>query len=159
MLEACLDSEAGGGVFAEDLAGAYIAPQRRNGLVAGLAHDDELADAVHRGLGDAARPERVAAEFLDLQSRSAGGAFEQLADRIGVQAAPGHMTVSSDGTEDGAFSNPGPVEPLAQRADRASVVACTEGQIWSPDTNDVKLLVAGDTTPRPMSHQPDNDFH
>ena len=81
-LAACLDSEAGRGVLAKDLARPYIAPQGRNGLVACLLHEDELADAVHGGLGHAARPERVPAELLDLQSRPAGCALEELADRI-----------------------------------------------------------------------------
>ena len=112
-LAACLDTETRCCILAKDLARPYIAPQSRNGLVTRLTHDDELADAVHRGLGDAACPERVAAEIFDLQSRPAGGALEELADRIGVQATPGYMTVSSNGTEDRAFSNPGPVEPLA----------------------------------------------
>jgi hypothetical protein len=53
-----------------------------------LTYDDELTDAVHRGLGDAACPERMAAELLDLQSSPACGTFEALGDRIGVQAAP-----------------------------------------------------------------------
>ena len=120
-LAACLDPEAGRRVLAKDLAGPDIAPQRRNGLVARLAHDDELPHAVHRGLGDAACPERVPAELLDLQSRPAGCTLEELADRVSVQTAPRNMTVSSNGPEDRAFSNPGPVEPLAQRADRASI--------------------------------------
>jgi hypothetical protein len=45
-----------------------------------------------------------------------------------MQAAPRDVTVSSYGPEDRAFNNSGPVEPLSQRADRASVVACSEGQ-------------------------------
>src|ERR1700735_5389964 len=61
-LAACLDNEAGRGVLAKDLARPYIAPQCRNGLVAGLAHDDEFADAIHGCLGHAACPERVPAE-------------------------------------------------------------------------------------------------
>ena len=127
-LAAALDSEAGRGVLAKDLARPDIAPQRRNGFVARLAHDDELADAVHRGLSHAACPERMPTEFLNLQSRPAGCALQELADRIGVQAAPRNMTVSSDGPEDRAFSNCGPVEPLAQRADGARILTRTEGQ-------------------------------
>jgi pullulanase len=33
----------------------------------------------------------------------------------------------------------------------------TTFSIWSPDTDDVKLLLGSDTVPKPMSHQPDND--
>jgi len=33
----------------------------------------------------------------------------------------------------------------------------TTFSIWSPDTDDVKLLLSSDTVPRPMSHQPDTD--
>ena len=79
-----LDSEACRGVLAKDLARADIAPQSRNRLVTRLAHDDELADAVHGGLGDAACPDRMPAELLDLQSRPAGCTLEELADGISV---------------------------------------------------------------------------
>ncbi len=33
----------------------------------------------------------------------------------------------------------------------------TTFSIWSPDTDDVKLLLGSDAEPKPMSHQPDND--
>ncbi len=89
-----LDPEAGRGVLAKDFAGPYIAPQRRNALVARLAHDDELANAVHRRLGHASCPERVAAKLIDLQPCSPGCALKELANRIAVQAAPRDMTVS-----------------------------------------------------------------
>lgn len=56
-----------------------------------LTRDGELAHTVHRGLGHAAGPERVAAELLDLQSRPAGCTLEELVNRIGVQAAPRNM--------------------------------------------------------------------
>ncbi len=92
----------------------------------------KLADAVHGGLGDAARPERVASELLDLQSRPAGCTLEELADRVPVQAAPRNMTVSSNGPKDRAISNPGPVEPLAQRTDRAGILTGAEGQTHFP---------------------------
>jgi hypothetical protein len=42
-IAACSDTEARRGVLAKDLAGPYIAPQCRNGLVARLTHDDDLA--------------------------------------------------------------------------------------------------------------------
>ena len=95
---ACSDSEADRGVLAKDLAGpdiapqCHLAPQRRNGLVARLAHDDELPHAVHRGLGHSACPERVAAELLDHQACPAGCTLEELADRIFVATgAPRRM--------------------------------------------------------------------
>jgi len=81
-LVACLDSEAGSRVFAKDLAGPYIAPQSRNGFVARLLHDDELAHAVHGGLGDAACPKRMPAELLDLQSGPRCSPLQELADEI-----------------------------------------------------------------------------
>jgi hypothetical protein len=96
--------------------------------VAGLLHNDELSYTVHGGLGDATSPERVAAELLDLQSGSPGCALEELADRIGVQAAPRNMTVLSNSPEDRALRNPGLVEPLTQRTDRAGIWTGTEGQ-------------------------------
>jgi hypothetical protein len=68
------------------------------------------------------------AELLDLQSRPAGCTLEELADGIGVQAAPRNMTVSSNRPEDRAFSNPGPVKPLAQSPDRARILTGTKGQ-------------------------------
>ena len=131
-LAACLDPEAGRRVLAKDLAGPYIAPQRRNGLVTRLLHDDELVNAVHRGLRDAECPERMPAERPHPQSHPAGCTLEELADRIPVQAAPRYMTVSSNGTEDRAFSNRGPVEPVAQRPDWASILTRTEGQTHFP---------------------------
>ena len=76
----------------------------------------------------AACPERVPAELLDLQSGSPGCALEEFADRIGVQAAPRDVTVAADRPEDRAFRNPGLVEPLTQRADRAGIVTGSEGQ-------------------------------
>ncbi len=81
---ACSDPQACSRIRAKDLAGPYIAPQRRNGLVARLAHNDELAYAVHSGLGHAACAERVAAEHLRLQSGSLGCALEELADGVSV---------------------------------------------------------------------------
>jgi hypothetical protein len=131
-LAACLDPEAARGILAKDLAGPYIATQRRNCLVPSLPHDHELPEAVHGGLGDPACTEGVPAEFLHLQSRPACCTLEELADRIPVQAAPRYMTISSNGTEDRAFSNRGPVEPLAQRADRARILAGTEGHTHFP---------------------------
>jgi hypothetical protein len=65
---------------------------------------------------------------LDLQPGSPGGTLQELADRIGVQAAPRNVTIAADRPEDRAFSNPGPVEPLAQQTDRAGVRTGTEGQ-------------------------------
>lgn len=129
-LAAYLDSEAGGSVLAKDLARPDIAPQRRNGLVPRLTHDDELADAVHRGLSHAACPERMPTEFVDLQSRPHRCTLQKLADRILVQAAPRNMTVSLNGPEDRAFSNPGPVEPLAQRTDGTRILTGSEGQAY-----------------------------
>jgi hypothetical protein len=129
-LAACLDSEARRGVLAKGLTGPYIAPQRRNSLVTRLLHDDELADAVHRGLGDAACPERMPAGLLDLQSRPAGCTLEELADGISVQAAPRDVTVSSNGPEDRTISNRGPVEPLAQRTDGTRILTGSEGQAY-----------------------------
>jgi pullulanase len=35
----------------------------------------------------------------------------------------------------------------------------TTFSIWSPDTDDVKLLLVGDAAPRPMTRLPDNDDH
>ena len=127
-LAACLDPEASCSILAKDLARPDIAPQSRNRLVTRLAHNHKLPHTVHRGLRDASGAERVSAELLDLQSRPAGCTLEELADGVLVQAAPRYMTVSSNGTEDRAFSNPGPVEPLAQRSDRASVGARPKGQ-------------------------------
>jgi hypothetical protein len=127
-----LDSETRCRILAKDLARADIAPQSRNRLVPRLTHNDELADAIHRRLGDASGAEGVAAELLDLQSRPAGCALQELADGIPVQAAPRNMTVSLNGPEDRAFSNRGPVEPLAKRADRARILTGTEGQTHFP---------------------------
>jgi hypothetical protein len=87
-----------------------------------LTHDKELADAVHCGLGDAACPERVAAELFDLQSRPPGCVFEELADRIPVQAAPRYMSVAANGPEARAFNNSSLVESLTQCAARALLV-------------------------------------
>jgi len=86
-LAACLDTETRCCILAKDLARPYIAPQSRNGLVTRLTHDDELQDAVHRCLGDAACPERMPAELLHLQSRPACFTLQELVDRIPVQAA------------------------------------------------------------------------
>ena len=126
-LATCLNSEAGRRILAEDLAGTDVAPERGHGLVTRLLHDDELAHAVHRGLGHATGAERVPAELLDLQSRPTGCTLQELADGIGVQAAPRNMSVSSNGTEDRAIGNPGPVEPLAQRADRTRFLTGSKG--------------------------------
>ena len=81
------------------------------------------------GKGDA---ERMATELVHPHSRPARCTLEELADRIPVQAAPRYMTVSSNGTEDRAFSNPSPAEPLAQRPDRASIGARPKGQAYFP---------------------------
>jgi hypothetical protein len=45
-----------------------------------------------------------------------------------VQAAPRDMSIADDRPEDRAFSNPGPVEPLPERADRTRILTCSEGQ-------------------------------
>ncbi len=79
-----LDSETRCRILAKDLARADIAPQSRNRLVPRLAHNDELADAIHRRLGDASGAEGVAAELLRLQSGSRGCTLEELADRVSV---------------------------------------------------------------------------
>ena len=44
------------------------------------------------------------------------------------------MTVSPNRPEDRTFGNPGPVEPLPERADRASVVTGTKGQPHFPSS-------------------------
>lgn len=109
-----LDPQAGRRILAKDLAGPDIAPQCRNGLVPRLTHDDELADAVHGRLGDAACPERMPGELLDLQSRPACCTLQQLADGILVQASPRYMTVAADRPEDGTVGNSGSGEPLPE---------------------------------------------
>jgi len=96
--------------------------------VAGLAHDDEFPNAVHCCLRDASGAEGVPAERLNVHSGPRSSTLQELADRIGVQAAPRYMTVSSHGPEDGAIGNPGPVEPLPERADRASILTRSKGQ-------------------------------
>jgi len=131
-VDSASDSEVRRRVLPEDLAGLYIAPQRRNGLVTRLTHDDELAHAVDRGLGHAASPEGVPAELLHFQSRPAGCTLDELADRIPVQAAPRNMTESSNGPKDRTFRNSGLVEPLAQRADRTRILTGTDGQTHFP---------------------------
>jgi hypothetical protein len=42
------------------------------------------------------------------------------------------MTIPLNGPEDRAFSNPGPVEPLAQRANRARILTGSKGQTHFP---------------------------
>src|ERR1700731_2074216 len=56
--------------------------------------------------------------------------FRSLPIESRCRPQPRNMAISSNGTEDRAFSDPGPVEPLAERADRARIVAGTEGQAY-----------------------------
>jgi hypothetical protein len=67
-LAACLDPETRRGILAKHLAGADVAPQSRNGLVARLLHDDKLPHAVHRRLGHATGAEGVPAERINIHS-------------------------------------------------------------------------------------------
>ena len=132
VLAVCLDSEAGRSVLAKDLAGPDIAPQRRNGLVTRLTHDDELADAVHRRLGHASGAEGVPAELDRPSIRPSCSSLQELSNGVFVQAASRDMSIAADRPEDRAFSNPGPVEPLTQRSDRASLLTRPKGQAHFP---------------------------
>ena len=131
-LAARLDSAAGRRILAKDLAGTDVTPQSRNGLVTCLAHDDELPHAVHRRLGHASGAEGVPAERINIHSGPSCSSLQELADGILVQTSPRDMAIAPNRPEDRALSNPGPVEPLAERADRASVGARPEGQTHFP---------------------------
>ena len=85
-----------------------------NGLVTRLTHDDELAQTVHRGLGNAARP--------------AGCTLEELADRIGVQATPRYMTVSLNGRKTGPSRVAAVSSHWRSGADRTRFLTGTEGK-------------------------------
>ena len=124
----CSDPQACRRILAKDLARPYIAPQRRNGLVPRLTHDDELADAVHRGLGDAACPERMPAELLRLSippcrlhaseacrsNPCAGRAAKH--DRIFERPGRPGLLESRPGRATGAARGPGKSRCSTQRA-------------------------------------------
>lgn len=76
----------------------------------------------------------MSAELLYLQSRPAGCTLEELADGIGVQAAPRNMTISANGPEVRASANRGPVKPLAQRAVRERFLTGSKGQTQFPSS-------------------------
>ena len=128
-LAACLDSEAGRRVLAKDLAGPDIAPQSRNGLVTRLAHDDELAHAVHRRLGHAACAERVPAERINIQFRPelqlSSGAFRSslcagraaIHDRISEPTGRPGLLESRPGRATAAARGPGKYPDWHRRAD------------------------------------------
>ena len=122
-----LNAEPGGGVAGEDLPGANVPGEHLGRLVAGLAHDVALADSVHCGLGDASGAQRVAAQRLRLQTGAAGGALQDPADAVLVEAAAGGPAMAVNSAECGTIDDAGTGQPAAQGADRAGCLLLPKG--------------------------------
>jgi hypothetical protein len=122
-----LDTEPGSGIAGEDLPDPDVPGEHLGRLVAGLAHDVALADAVHRGLGDASGTQRVAAQRLRLQTGAAGGDFENPADAVLVEPAAGELAMAVDPAKDGTGGDARFGEPAAEGADRASLLLLPKG--------------------------------
>ena len=106
-----LDSQPGGRILREDPAQSYITAQRRDCAMAGLLHDHELIDAVHRGLRDHAGPKTVSSDRLRLHVRTFGGSFQNDSKRVAIKCTLRDLTMTAHSAEDIPFLNAGRGEP------------------------------------------------
>ena len=121
------DAEPGGGVAGEDPPDPDVAGKHLGRFMAGLAHDIALADSVHGGLGDASGAQAMASQWFRLQTGAAGGALQDPADAVLVEPATGDLANPVDPAKDGSGGDARRGEPMAQCADRASLLLLPKG--------------------------------
>lgn len=80
----------------------YVFAEGRQRLVARLPHDDELRYAVHGTLGYMTGSEAVPCQPLGPHPCTQGGALDDIADGVLVEAGLGNTSMSVDGSKESA---------------------------------------------------------
>jgi len=121
LLASLLYAQPGRRVLPEQLPGPDVTAQRGHRAVAGLTHDHQFPDSVHRRLRHVSRAQAVAGHLPGFYPGTPGGALENRPDRVPVEPARRELSVAVDGAEDRTRLEPGLFEPAAQGFDCAGL--------------------------------------